>query len=129
MAKRTKRQLVLHKLEALATSTPYVPEAQAARANAEQLKIHTVVVQVEPASARDPGRVEYGHYILDDGAVIMTDRDGAPLRHRDIPTRVVLKPDQTADMVARRLTRELHTAGDPYNGFFSRRMPKGKVPI
>src|SRR5262245_21565405 len=125
MAKRTKRQLVLHKLEALATSTPYAPEAQAARAKAEQLKIHTVVVQVEPASERDPGKVEYGHYILDDGAVIMTDANGAPRHHRDVNTHVVLKPDQTAEQVARRLTREMYKSQDVGGGFFSRRVPTG----
>jgi hypothetical protein len=49
MPKReSKRQLVLHELEALAQSTTHAPEAEAFRAKAEELKIHTEHVQVAP---------------------------------------------------------------------------------
>jgi hypothetical protein len=48
MTKSSKRQLVLHKLEALAQSTTHEPEAEAAKAKAEELRIHTEHVQVAP---------------------------------------------------------------------------------
>jgi hypothetical protein len=44
-------------------------------------------------------------------------------------TRVVPKPDQTADQIARRLTREMYKSQDAWGGFFSRRVPIGKVPV
>jgi len=120
MTKQTKGQVVLHKLEALATATPYAPEAQAARAKAEQLKVHTVVVQVEPASERDLGKVEYGHYVVENGdTLVMTDSEGAPIKHHAIEARVKLLPDQTAGQVARGLVRKMHGT-DPYTGFYCR---------
>jgi len=54
-----KRQLVLDKLEALAQSTTYAPEAEAARSKAEELKIHRVIVQVAPATDGGSGRGRY----------------------------------------------------------------------
>jgi len=51
----SKRQLTLRKLEALAQSTTHEPEAQTARAKAEELKIHHEIVRVAPATERDPG--------------------------------------------------------------------------
>jgi hypothetical protein len=58
--RESKRQLVLHKLEKLAASTPYSSEAETARAKLEQLKIHRVIVQVAPAT--DGGNPGEGYY-------------------------------------------------------------------
>src|SRR5262245_48631364 len=46
--RESKRQLVLSKLEAKAQATPHAPEAEAFRAKADALKIHTECVQVAP---------------------------------------------------------------------------------
>jgi len=128
-----KRQLVLDKLEALAQSTTYAPEAEAARSKAEELKIHRVIVQVAPATdGGNPGEVAIRHYVVENGnTVVMTDDEGVPIRHRDVETRVVLKPDQTAEQVARRLTRDMHVRGtDPHGGFYRRlRYPPGGAPV
>jgi hypothetical protein len=126
----SKRQLTLRKLEALAQSTTHGPEAQTARAKAEELKIHHEIVQVAPATERDPGVVTEGHWFLENGdTVVICDRWGEPKRHRDIPTRVVPLPDQTARQVARRLIRDMYV-GDPGAGFYRKlRYPSGAAPV
>jgi len=118
--KESKRQLVLHKLEKLAASTPYSSEAETARAKIEQLKIHCVIVQVAPATdGGDPGTIAYGYYIVEDGTLVMTDAEGAPLKHHAIDGRVRLLPDQNAEQVARILVRKMH-GKDPRGGFCRR---------
>jgi len=118
-ARESKRQLMLHKLEALAQSTMHSPEAQAAKTKIEQLKVHRVIVQVAPATERSPGEVVYGHYFVENGdTVVMCDSEGVPLHHREVRRRVELKGDQNAEQVARRLTREMHQAGDAHGGFY-----------
>jgi hypothetical protein len=107
-SKPSKRQLVLHKLEALAQSTTHEPEAQTARARAEELKIHHEIVQVAPATEHDPGSVTEGHWFLEGDAVVICDNNGEPKHHRDIANRIVPLPDQTPRQVARRLIREMH---------------------
>jgi hypothetical protein len=129
--RESKRQLVLHKLEALAQSTTHAPEAETARARAEELKIHVEHVQVRPViEGRDQGEVVIGHWFLEDGAVVICDSDGEPKRHRDIQTRVVPLPDQTARQVARRLIKEMHGGEDPSAGFWRKlRYAPGGAPV
>jgi hypothetical protein len=129
-ARESKRQLVLHKLEALAQSTTHVPEAETARAKADELKIHTEHVQVAPViEGRSEGTIIIGYWFFEDGAVVICDSDGEPKRHRDIPTRVVPLPDQTARQVARRLIKEMH-GEDPSSGFWRKlRYPSGGAPF
>jgi hypothetical protein len=119
--KESKRQLVLHKLEAKAQSTQYAPEAEAFRAKADELKIHRVIVQVAPATdGGDPGEVAIGYYIVENGdTLVMTDAEGAPIKHRAIEARVKLLPDQTPEQVARGLVRKMHGT-DPHAGFYCR---------
>jgi hypothetical protein len=130
-ARESKRQLVLHKLEALARSTTHTPEAETARAKAEELKIHTEHVQVAPVNVGrdDQGTITIGHWYMDGTAVVICDRNGEPRRHRDIPTRVVPLPDQTPRQVARRLINEMH-GEDPGAGFYRKlRYPSGSAPV
>ena len=129
-ARESKRQLVLHKLEALAESTTHTPEAEAAKAKAEELKIHTEYVQVAPViEGRSQGAITIGHWFLEGDAVVICDSNGEPKRHRDIPTRVVPLPDQTARQVARRLIKEMH-GEDPSGGFYRKlRYPSGGAPV
>jgi hypothetical protein len=78
----SKRQVVLHKLEALAQSTMHTPEAETARAKAEELKIHTEHVQVAPVNVgRDHGAITIGHWFRDGDTVVVCDSDGVP-RHQ-----------------------------------------------
>ena len=82
----SKRQLVLHKLEAKAQATPHAPEAEAFRAKAEQLKIHVEHVQVSPVvEGRDQGTITIGHWFLEGGdTVVICDDWGVP-KHRECP--------------------------------------------
>ena len=50
----------------------------------------------------DPGEVEYGHFVLDDGAVQLTDADGKPIQGY----RHELQPQEGAWAVARTLLRQ-----------------------
>jgi hypothetical protein len=129
-ARESKRQLVLHKLQAKADSTPHAPEAEAFRAKADELKIHTEHVQVAPViEGRSEGAITVGYWFQDGNAIVICDSDGEPRRHRDIPTRVVPLPDQTPRQVARRLIKEMH-GEDPGAGFYRKlRYPSGSAPV
>jgi len=120
---RSKRQLTLHKLENLAASTPYSPEAETARAKAEELKIHTEHVQIAPViEGRSEGAIAIGYWFLENGdTVVVCDGWGVPRHHRAVQNRVKLLPDQTARQVARRMHGE-----DPSGGFWRKlRYPSG----
>jgi hypothetical protein len=97
-ARESKRQLVLHKLEKLAASTPYSPEAETARAKAEELKIHCEHVQVAPViEGRSEGEITIGYWFLENGdTVVVCDGWGVPRHHRAVQNRVKLLPDQNA---------------------------------
>jgi hypothetical protein len=97
---------------------------------ADELKIHTEHVQVAPViEGRSEGTIIIGYWFFEDGAVVICDSDGEPKRHRDIPTRVVPLPDQTARQVARRLIKEMH-GEDPSSGFWRKlRYPSGGAPF
>jgi hypothetical protein len=126
----SKRQLVLHKLEKLAASTPYSPEAETARAKAEGLKIHTEHVQVAAATdGGNPGEVAIGYWFLENGdTVVVCDDEAVPRHHRAVQNRVKLLPDQTARQVARRLIKEMH-GEDPGAGFYRKLHYKGGAPV
>src|SRR5262249_32252848 len=128
--KESKRQLVLHKLEALAQSTTHAPEAEAFRAKAEELKIHTEHVQVAPVmEGRSEGAIVIGHWFLEDGdTVVVCDSKGVPRHHRAVQNRVRLLPDQSARQVARRLIKQMH-GEDPSDGFYRKLHYKGGAPV
>jgi len=129
--RKSKRQAVLHKLEALAESTTHAPEAKTARAKAAQLKIHIEHVQVAPVNVGrdDQGTITIGHWFLDGNAVVICDSRGEPKHRRDVPTRVVLLPDQNARQVARRLIRQMF-GEDPGSGFYRKLVyPSGAAPV
>ena len=131
MARESKRQLVLHKLEAKAQATPHAPEAEAFRAKAEELKIHTEHVQVSPVvEGRDQGAIAIGHWFLEGGdTVVVCDDWGVPKHHRAVQNRVKLLSDQNARQVARRLIKEMH-GEDPSAGFYRKlRYPPGGAPV
>jgi len=125
--RKSRRQLMLRKLEALAQSTTHAPEAETARAKAEELKIHTEHVQVAPATdGGNPGAITIGHWFLEDGdTVVVCDDWGVPRHHRAVQNRVKLLPDQIARQVARQLIRQMH-GEDPSTGFYRKlRYPPG----
>jgi hypothetical protein len=128
----SKRQVMLHKLEASAQSTTHAPEAETAKAKAEELKIHTEHVQVAPVTegGRSEGAITIGHWFLENGdTVVVCDGDGVPRHHRSVQNRVKLLPDQDARQVARRLIKEMH-GEDPGAGFYRKlRYPPGGAPV
>jgi hypothetical protein len=128
--RESKRQLVLHKLEALAQSTTHTPEAASARAKAEELKIHTEQVQVAPVKeGRDQGAIAIGHWFLESGdTVVVCDSKGVPRHHRAVQNRVKLLPDQNARQVARRLIKEMH-GEDPGAGFYRKLRYPPAAPV
>lgn len=127
----SKRQLVIHKLERLAEGTTHAPEAAAAREKLERLKVHTEHVQVAPAMAgRSQGEITIGHWYAEgEDVIVICDFEGRPLQHRNIATRVVLLPDQTARQVARRVIGEMHRAGGSSAGFYRRIRYPNRSPV
>jgi hypothetical protein len=105
--RESKRQLVLHKLEAKAQATPHAAEAEAFRAKAQELQIHCEHVQTAPVvDGRDQGAVTIGYWYLEGGdTVVICDGYGVPKHHRAVQNRVKLLPDQNARQVARRLIK------------------------
>jgi hypothetical protein len=130
-SKTSKRQLVLHKLEAKAQATTHAPEAEAFRAKADELKIHSETVQVAPATdGGNPGEVAIGHWYLENGdTVVVCDGAGVPTHHGDVPHRVKLLPDQNARQLARQLIRKMH-GEDAGRGFYRKlKYPSGGAPV
>src|SRR6516165_6683633 len=103
--RESKRQLVIHRLEAKAQATPHAPEAEAFRAKAEELKIHVEHVQVAPVvEGHSEGAITIGHWFLENGdTVVICDGLGVPRHRRAVQNRAKLLPDQNARQVARRL--------------------------
>jgi hypothetical protein len=129
VSKPSKRQLVLHKLEAKAQATTHVPEAESFRAKADELKIHTECVQVAPViEGRSEGEITIGYWFFEDGAVVICDNNGEPKRHRDIATRVVPLQDQSPRQVARQLIKALH-GKDGSSGFWRTLRYSGGAPV
>jgi hypothetical protein len=118
---QSKRELTLHKLQALAESTTHAAEAEAARAKAEELKIHIEHVQTAPVNVGrdDPGTVVIGHWFREGDRVVICDDKGVPITHRAVQNYAKLLPDQNARQVARRLIKEMH-GEDPGAGFYRR---------
>ena len=75
-------------------------------------EVHHVFIQIaRPLPPDDPGSAEYGHYIITDGVVTLTDEAGVPLkrggslRRGDPPAIWSRKMGEGED--ARRVAREL----------------------
>jgi hypothetical protein len=125
MKKPTKRQLTIRKLNALAESTTHAPEAEAAKAKIEKMKPVRIEVQVEPVSPAYPqGQTTLGFYIIVDGnRLVMTDGDGAAVRHRNGELyEHTLEPSQDPRPIAVRFTREIRkmASGESIPGFYRR---------
>jgi hypothetical protein len=87
-------------------------------------EVKTIFAQVRaPRGANDPGAAVEGRYVLEDGAVVLTDRDGAPVRgERGESYRHTLTPSDDERQIAARLTKQFRSAlrgkaGAPLAGF------------
>jgi hypothetical protein len=93
-------------------------------------EICRVIVQIAPAKGNDPGQVTYGFYKVVDGALFMTDGDGAVVRHENGEVwKHTLQPDENPRQVAARLTKEIRRAalGEKIAGF-NRRLTDEDYP-
>ncbi len=75
-------------------------------------KVHTVYVQLAaPGGQYQFGKVAEGAYVVEDGVVILTDRDGKPARDSDGKRyEHKLQDGENAKRTAGRLTRKLRDA-------------------
>jgi hypothetical protein len=74
-------------------------------------KPQTVFVQIKPPKDSFPGQVAEGMFIVEDGVVILTDRDGKPARDSDGKRyEQKLAEGQNPKVIAARLTRTLRDA-------------------
>jgi hypothetical protein len=86
------------------------------------MKPQSVFIQIRKPDGDDPGQVAEGAFIVEDGVVILTDRDGNPARDDDGKFyKRKLADGQNPKVIAGRLTRELRSAlrgkNAPTNGF------------
>src|SRR5262249_8896033 len=121
----TKRELTIRKLNALAESTAYQGEAEAARAKIEKMTPTRIEVQIEPCSPAYPqGQTTFGYYLIVDGnRLVMTDGEGGIVRHQNgEPYEHMLEPGQDPRPIAVRFTREIrkHARGESVPGFYRR---------
>jgi hypothetical protein len=87
-------------------------------------EVKTIFAQVRaPRGANDPGAAVEGAYVLEDGAVVLTNRDGVPVRdERGKHYRHTLAPNDNPRQIAARMTKEFRSAlrgkaGAPLAGF------------
>jgi hypothetical protein len=74
-------------------------------------EVKTVFAQVRRPRGADPGAVVEGAYVVGDGAVVLTDRDGVPVRdERGKSYRHVLEPHDHPRAIAARLTKQFRSA-------------------
>ena len=86
------------------------------------MKPQSVFIQIRRPDGSDPGQTAEGAFIVEDGVVILTDRDGNPARDGDGKFyKQKLADGQNPKVIAGRLTRELRSAlrgkNAPTNGF------------
>ena len=81
-------------------------------------KPRTVFATIKPPTTSDPvGSVVEGCYLILDGEVVLTDRDGKPVQNHDGKAyRHKLQPGDDADVHARRLTKQFRLARRTKNG-------------
>ena len=81
----------------------------------------TVFIQIRPPKNGDAGQVAEGMYIVADGVVTLTDRDGNPATdERGRKYTHKLREGENAKVIAGRMTRELRSAlrgNAPTQGF------------
>jgi hypothetical protein len=85
-------------------------------------KPQSVQIQIKPPDGSFPGQTAEGCFIVEDGVVVLTDRDGNPARDDDGKFyKRKLADGENPKVIAGRLTRELRTAlrgkNAPVNGF------------
>ena len=84
-----------------------------------------------PHGAADAGECAAIHYVVADGVVKVTDRDGNLLRYSDgEPCKQALGPDDNPKQIAQRLGRRYHeqTYGDQERGFWRDINRRGSTP-
>ena len=89
------------------------------------MKVESVVVQLKRPRGSFPGRTCEGCYVVEDGVVMLTDYEGKPaLDDHGYRYSKKLAEGDVAEVIAGRLTRELHLAlrgkDAPVQGFDSK---------
>jgi hypothetical protein len=75
------------------------------------MKPQFVFIQIRRPDGSDPGQTAEGAFIIEDGVVVLTDRDGNPARDGDGKFyKRKLADGENPKVIAGRLTRELRTA-------------------
>jgi hypothetical protein len=75
------------------------------------MKPQSVFIQIRKPGGADPGQVAEGAFIVEDGVVILTDRDGNPARDSSGKYyKQKLADGENPKVIAGRLTRELRLA-------------------
>jgi hypothetical protein len=82
--------------------------------------VHECFIEIRPSSGADPGEIDPGFYIVEDGALTLTDSDGRPLTPKnDSILTHELANGENPETIARRMHR---TARRPELTEFNRRL-------
>jgi hypothetical protein len=74
-------------------------------------EVRTIFAEVRRPRGLDHGAVVEGAYVVEDGAVVLTDRTGVPVRdERGKHYRHVLTPNDNPRAIAARMTKEFRSA-------------------
>jgi len=82
--------------------------------------VHKITIQLRAPRGKDAGKIAIGHYMIVEGAVVLTDADGKPVGN----VKHTLSPGEDARLVACRMLRRQNAKAS--GGDFSRplRYPK-----
>jgi hypothetical protein len=84
---------------------------------ADKPEVKTIFAEVRRPRGTDPGAAVEGAYVLEDGAVVLTNRDGAPVKdERGKSYRHTLAPNDNERQIAARMTKEFRSALQGKNG-------------
>jgi hypothetical protein len=73
-------------------------------------EVKTIFAEVRRPRGTDVGAVVEGAYLIEDGAVLLTDRDGTPVRdERGKFYRHLLEPNDNPRAIAARMTKEFRS--------------------
>jgi hypothetical protein len=66
-----------------------------------------VFAEITRPSKDSPGAIVEGWYVVDDGKVVMTDRDGRPIVMGSAHVVQTLKPNDSPHLIAQRLVKQV----------------------
>jgi hypothetical protein len=79
-----------------------------------------VFAEIARPTKSSPGSIVEGWYVIDDGKVVMTERDGKPIVLGSAHVAQMLKPNDNPQLIAQRLLKQVRSRLRNDDNFFRR---------